>query len=151
MLLDREIDRLLAKGFQPSAGGRLAKGAGKEKREYMPSPMLPSKSGDLNFNPRLDAFAVRMGGVFEGDNRYRLPHGLLVDRNGMCRDPEECPECGSLHGEDRFFVRVASANPFASKREQIAPRYTHCRRCVTPEELAENDRRVLAIAPRRRA
>lgn len=118
-----------------NANGLLARGEGSRKVELRPTELVPSRLGDADFNPARDAFALRLGAEFAGPNRYRVDRDLLLDANGACRDPEECPECGSKHGEYRFFVRVEDPN--AKPWEAI---YTHCSRCCSAAEKAERER-----------
>lgn len=127
-----QIRRRTSQGWTVSANGTLVRGAGAKKVETRPTEMVPSKSGDVDFNPSQDAFALRLGAVFVGPNRYRMGD-LLLDANGACRDEDtECPECGSVNGEYRFFVRVEgeSAKPWESA-------YACCTRCCTLEEMAQ--------------
>lgn len=140
----------------------LVKGAGQGKLEARPTQLMPSKSGDPEFNPTTDAFALRLGAEFVGPNRYRLPGGLLIDANGAFRNDADvsnrggdCPECGSSPlvlsangeilggGEYRFRVAKGPANP-AKPWEQT---WTYCRRCVSEDELAEVRRHMDAAPP----
>ena len=100
--------------------------------KHRPPEVVPTMAGTVLFNPLKDAFAIRLGAVFVAPNRYRLGD-LLIDANGACRDPQECPECGSRHGEFRFQVRVENRNPHAKPWEAA---WTYCRRCCSPEEVA---------------
>ena len=124
------VRRHIQRGWTLSEG-MLSKGQGKSRVEtrVRPGPMA-SKSGDLDFNPRTDAFALRLGAVFAGPNRYRLTTGScagqLVDRNGMFRDPGECPECGCINHE-YCVVQLESRNPFAKPWDHA---YTNCRTCA---------------------
>lgn len=124
------------RGFKLDENGRLTKGERKTKVEILPHSPMPGKMpGASDFNPRTDAFAVRMGGVFVSPNRYRL--GLnYIDREGAMLDPDACPECGSYNGEYRWRVQVdPTRQPKNLKPWEHA--YTYCKRCVTAEELAE--------------
>jgi len=118
--------------------GLLTKGRVKMR----PSNLMPSKVGDLDYNPARDAFALRLGAVFDPNvpGHYRLGT-LFLNGDGSCADPEACPECGSLHGEHRFFVRTLSKNPHAPPWKTA---WTYCRRCTTPEEIEQLKTRALA-------
>ena len=107
--------------------GYLVKGAVKKH----PSPLMPSRSGLPDFNPRADAYALRMGAKFARDNRYRLGETMYVDRNGMFIDPLDCPECGGAP----WHVKTRAGLPEDAPRWQF--NLTYCRRCVTPAELRE--------------
>ena len=130
------IQRYLKAGFTWSENGLLCKGEGKRRVEVRPGCDLPVRQPwDPLWNPRTDATAVRMGAPFISPNRYGpYANGNYLDANGTFLDPDACPECGSLHGEARFFVRAQSRNPFAPPWQQA---WTYCRRCCTPEEIAK--------------
>ena len=134
--LTRFIRRHLARGFSMGADGLLTKGKGKSQVFVKPHPVLGSKSGDLDYNPRIDAMALRIypEARFINANRYTIPGVGHVDRNGMFLDEEDCPECGSKAGEFRFHVRTQSRNPFAPPWAQA---WTYCRRCCTEDEIAQ--------------
>lgn len=144
-LFDARVDfirRKLARGWKYE-GGYLVKGQARVK----PSALMRSKSGDVDYNPARDAFAIKLGAKFIGPNRYQMPNGVLVDKHGSCIDPECCPECGSVQGEHRFNVPILSRNPFAKPWERA---YTYCRRCVQPGELEQLTRQANA-APQPRS
>lgn len=145
--LSESIHRMIKQGWKWASTGRLPKGEGKHKVEARPSVLMPHPGpGDPGYNPRTDAFAVRIGAKFISDNRYRLPTGEVVDCNGTFRDPKECPECGSVpNGADyRYQVLTESRNPHSKPWDQAG---TYCRRCVTPEDRRANEARVLATPP----
>lgn len=128
------IARFLRAGWQ-WLDGYLKRG----QHAAMPSTLAPFYEPHMvGWNPREHAFPLRLGAVFEGDNRYRF-EGHLMDRNGAFRDPDECPECGSTHGEYRFRVPVEKHHPLEQQR------WTYCRRCISPEE--RNDLDLLARDP----
>lgn len=138
------IERRLASGFVLH-NGLLTKGTGRNKVELRPTALIPSRSGDRDFDAWRDAFVTQLGAECEGPNRYRAGGGLLLDANGACRDETECPECGSSPvvrdmagkviegGEYRWSVPVAGR-----EGERM-----DCRRCVTDEEhkaaIAQHD------------
>ena len=65
--------QLVKKGWRfASTLGRFVKGEGRHKIEARPTSLMRSKSGDTDFNPLRDAFALRLGAVFVRDNVYRL-------------------------------------------------------------------------------
>lgn len=115
----------------------------KGNRSARPSNLMRSKSGDLDFNPRTDAFALRLGAKFVSDNRYkwgevRTKDGvveMLMDRNGMFIDPADCPECGGAP----WYVKQRSSRPGAPPWEY---ELTYCRRCVTPAEVEDARQRA---------
>lgn len=137
------IKRRVANGWTQDAGGLLVRGTGRTKVELRPTELMPSKSGERDFNPNADAFALRLGAEFVGPNRYRLD-GMLVDANGAFRDETECPVCGSTHGEYRFRVRVESLGHNVKPWESA---YTYCPRCCTDEECEAFERKVDAAPP----
>jgi hypothetical protein len=129
------IERRLASGFVLH-NGLLVKGSGRDKVELRPTALIPSRSGEQDYNAFQDAFAVHLGAECDGPNRYRLGGFLLLDANGACRDEGECPECGSSPivrdvagkvvegGEYRWSVPVTGR----------PGEWMDCRRCVTDEE-----------------
>lgn len=131
------IERRLASGFVLQ-NGLLVKGSGRDKVELRPTALIPSRSGEQDFDPFRDAFATHLGAECEGPNRYRVGgrDGLLLDANGACRDESDCPECGSSPivrdvagkvvegGEYRWSVPVTGR----------PGEWMDCRRCVTDEE-----------------
>lgn len=156
MARQASIRRHLEHGWAIDVAGLLSKGVGRSKVEARPTLLMPSKSGDTDFNPGRDAYALRLGAGFVGANRYRLPNGLLVDANGAMRDEHgECPECGSSPitlsaageilggGEYRFRVPTGAFNP----KKPWEHEWTYCRRCVTDDELADVRRRSEATPP----
>ena len=113
-------------------GGMLVKGTVKAR----PSTLMSlGHVGERGFNPRTDAFALRLGAEFieEGPwaGRYRMG-GHILNALGQFLDPEACPICGSVHGESRFKVRAPNPNPYAPAWQQV---FTYCQRCCTPEEI----------------
>lgn len=130
------IERRIATGFA-LRNGLLVKGTGRGKVELRPTSLIPSRSGEPDFEPHRDAFATRLGAECVGPNRYRVSSGLLLDANGACRCATECPECGSepvvrdqsgaLIGGGEYRWRV----PLAGQ----PGRFTVCSRCVTDDEL----------------
>ena len=106
-----------------------------------PSTLMPFYEPHMaGWNPREHAFPIRLGATFVGDNRYAY-QGHVMDRSGAFRDPDECPECSSTHGEYRYRVPIERLDP----RE--AQRYTFCRRCISPEE--RDELHLLATNPER--
>lgn len=100
-----------------------------------------------DYNPALDAVAVVVfGATFVRPGRYISPDGMPMDHNGALLDPEECPECGTIPGgvDFRFMVRVTRPEHRFAKRPVYE--WTHCSRCITPEEL-ERVRSGAAAAP----
>ena len=114
--------------------GLLEKGAIKKR----PSEAVPMRSpSEAGYNPRQDAFALRIGAEFIESGpwagRYRLDQHI-VNRNGQFISPDQCPECGSYKGELRFRVLMdVHPDPFAKGWEQA---FTYCRRCCTAEDYA---------------
>jgi hypothetical protein len=163
MARQASIRRHLEHGWaQDPTGSLLVKGTGQSKVEIRPTHLMPSKSGDPDFNPTTDAFALRLGAEFVGPNRYRLPGGLLIDGNGAFRNDKDitnpngdCPECGSsplvvsssgeILGGGEYRFRVAKEPPNPAKPWEMA--WTYCRRCVSEDELAEVRRRMDAAPP----
>ncbi len=86
--------------------------------------------GDIAFDERKDSFALRLGGVWIGPNRFRY-YGHIIDNYGAFKDECECEICGSLHGEFRFMVRMGPT-PDMKRWES---RWTYCPRCCTPLEI----------------
>jgi hypothetical protein len=144
MARQASIKRKLDHGWALGGDGLLVKGEGRQKVEVRPTTLMSSKSGERDFNPHHDAFAVRLGGEFEGPNRYRVG-AVLVDANGACRDEAECPECGSINGEYRFMVRVEDERREAKPWESL---YTCCMRCCTEVEIAAFETQAAAPAKR---
>lgn len=121
--------------------GMLEKG---QHRKRVPEVVYQRVPGELSYNPRTDAPAVRRdGGVLieagEWAGYYMGASGVM-DRHGSLVDKTLCPECGG----SPYRVRVQNPNPFAQPWEQS---FTYCRRCVTLAMLAENERRVQGSAP----
>lgn len=139
----------LKAGFKWVEGRLSREVAGKERIDAKPSALMASKSGDLDFNPVKDAFAVRMGARFVSDNHYYLRGDffedkdgkevdgrIFVDRNGMVIDQSECPECGG----NRWYVKRPFRPGTPGKRPwdyDLVP----CRVCVSVEELDDARRR----------
>lgn len=122
------IVRALKAGWKYE-GGWLIKGHARMR----PGELMPSKFGTPMFNPRTDAFALRMGATYVAPGRYRLGQHM-VDAMGQFVDREGCPACGRRAGDPRpGQVRTENPNPFAKPYEQT---FTYCRRCTTPEEVA---------------
>lgn len=132
------IKRRLANGWTLENSGLLVRGTGRTKVAMRPTELMPSKSGERDFNPNADAFALRLGAEFVGPNRYRLGR-MLIDANGAFRDETECPICGSTHGEYRFRVRVEVQGHNPKPWESA---YTYCPRCCTDEECDAFERKV---------
>ena len=107
---------------------------------------VATREGTILYNPRVDAFALRLGATYVSPNRYQLG-SLMLSRDGaaLATDRETCAECHSGPGVDnRFFVRTESQNPFAKPWEKA---WTYCHTCVTPAELEDLKRKALAAAP----
>lgn len=129
-----QIHRLIQSGWKVDANGLLSKG----RATIRPSAPIPAKvPGELGYSPH-SVFALHLGatlieaGPWAG--RYRLGKHV-VDWLGRFVDTDACPECGSGHGEYRFKVKMfPNPNPFAQPWEQA---FTYCRRCCSPEEIAE--------------
>lgn len=70
-------------------------------------------------------------------NRYKTADGHLVDRLGSFQDPRECPECSSVQGisDLRYFVR----EPRRPSRTPWESTFRPCSRCVSAEEIRENE------------
>lgn len=137
------IRRFIKKGWKLVENGRLWNGkSGRQKVEAMPTALMDHKSGRIDFNPRIDATAIRMGATFISGNRYALGEHVM-DRNGMFKDPNDCPECGGTP----FRVRIQNPNPWAKPWEQS---FTYCRRCVTPQMIDDHGRRLAATPQARR-
>lgn len=134
------IRRLLGRGWQ-FVEGLLVKGRSKKR----PTELMPNNDGTLQFNPRVDAYAIRLGATFISPNRYRLGT-LILDRHGSAVDPDECPECGATrqHPGSRFHLRAPNPNPYAPPWEHA---FTYCRTCVTLAELEEMRRQTAASPP----
>ena len=130
-----QIHRLLQNGWKAEGNGLLSKGA----ITLRPSSPIPIRQpGEYGYNPRTDAFALRLGatfiesGVWAG--RYQLGEHI-VNHLGQFVDQEACPECGSRNGEFRFKVlQWPNPNPFAKPWEQA---FTYCRRCCTSDEVMD--------------
>lgn len=109
----------------------------KDTKKLRPSWMIPSLLGDPRWNPREDATAVRLGGVFVMPNHYRHPDGFYMDHNGMLKSEDQCPICGSTsEGEYKWQV---------PKRDYLTSKiigWTYCTRCVTAADLEENRQRM---------
>lgn len=131
------IERRQASGFVLQ-NGLLVKGTGRAKVELRPTALIPSRSGEQDFDGFRDAFATRLGAECEGPNRYRLGgrDGLLLDANGACRDEGECPECGSSPIVRDVAGRVVEGGEYRwSVPVTGRPgEWMDCRRCVTDEE-----------------
>ncbi len=119
--------------------GRLKKG----NLEARPTPRLRSKSGQPDFNPRVDALPIREGGYFVSPGRYMHPVLGLVDVNAMPVPDDECPECGGMPWNVHIPVFDSHGEPVIPLRYQS----TYCRRCVSPEEIADAKRRREAYKP----
>jgi hypothetical protein len=115
------------------AGWKYVEGVlGKGARSIRPSEQMASKSGQLDFNPLKDAFAVRLGARFVSDNRYYLDTtGLWMDRNGALVDGDECMECGGLP----WFVKTKVGLPPTAPAWKW--NHTYCRRCVDMGEVEQ--------------
>ena len=120
--------RFIKAGFAWN-GTHFVKGQGRSKIEARPTRLMPSKSGQPDFNPRTDAFAVRMGAEFVSDNRYRLEGVGVMDRNGMFVAPDECPECGDM------VLYVKSRKGVKPDAPVYKYNLTYCRRCITQAEV----------------
>lgn len=110
------------------------------------NPRARPWKGDQGYDPRVHAPVIAMGGTLIESGiwagRYRLDD-FVVDDFGAMVDTDACPECGG----DPYRVQLeVNPNPFAKPWEQT---FTHCRRCVTPAMLAENEARVNGSPPRR--
>ena len=123
------IRRFIKAGWKWGNGlltkGRVSRPAGLDYHAVVPLPWAPQ------YNPVTDATAVRiMGAVFIGPRRYQhRDTGLIMDENGMFRDPDECQECGGMG----FVLTRMGLGP-------NVPRYrynkAYCRSCLTPDEVA---------------
>lgn len=111
-----------------------------------PTALMPSRLGEPDFNPALDAFVLVLGADCEGPNRYRATQfPVLLDANGACRDEAECPECGSDPVVWDGMGEVVSGGEYRFRVYGLDGRRTYCRRCVSQRELdAVRDR---AAAP----
>ena len=131
----REIHRRMKGGWTFEDTGLLRKGNVTARPASLIAHGIP---GEIGYNPRRDAFALRLGATFieAGPNTGRYLLGdQVMDELGNFRDPQSCPECGSLHGEHRFKVRMKpNPNPFAMPWQQA---FTYCRRCCSQDEIDE--------------
>lgn len=143
MALRASAGRFIKAGFAWN-GTHFVKGQGRLKVEARPTQLMPSKSGQPDFNPRKDAFAVRMGAVFISDNRYRLEGVGVLDRNGMFVAPDECPECGDMVLYVKTRKGIKPGSPIHKYN------LTYCRRCITPDELDDMRREIEAAKARKR-
>lgn len=82
-----------------------------------------------------------------GGSRYRIGSGLVVDRLGSFRDPNECPECGTVPGVSDFRYFVRQLPPPGAKPWEIS--FRPCSRCVSPQEIAENEAFMNGTRPSR--
>lgn len=116
-----------------------------------PSGMQPLyEPGDQEFNPRTNAFALRLGAKFIEPpdpfaGKYRLG-GLVMDHLGRLLDTNDCPVC---HGSP-FNVPVLQPDPWIRTNRPWEQAFTYCRRCITREFIEENERRMQAQPPSRR-
>lgn len=127
---------LVAHDFEPQPDGTYAKGSGRRRVAIRPTALMPLRfPGEKGYNPRLHAFALRLGAEFieygQWVGKYRLG-SLILDHLGAALDTEACPGCGSKKGEVDYHLSVLreSHNPFRKPWEQA---WTYCRVC-TPEE-----------------
>lgn len=131
--------------------GLLQQGTGRAKVDMRPTALMPSRSGEPDFNPGTDAFALVLGAECVGPNRYRArDFPVLLDANGACRDESECPECGSDPLVYNADGSLKSGGQYRFRVYGADGRRTYCRTCVTPQELdAVRDRATAAaVAPR---
>lgn len=98
--------------------------------------LMSSRLGEEDYNPQLDAFALRLGADFEGPNRYRLGD-LLLDGNGACRDESECPECGSTALRYGNQGQVVSGGEYRFMVPDGKGDWTYCRTCVSEQEIGD--------------
>lgn len=117
----------------------LEAGQGKAKVEMRMTALMPSRLGEPDFNPQLDAFALRLGADFEGPNRYRLGgrDGLLLDANGACRDESECAECGSTAMRYGNEGQVLAGGEYRFMVSDGKGGWTYCRTCVSEQEIGD--------------
>ena len=131
-----DVEKGLRSGWKWE-GGYLVKGhVHARPRSRMPLKM-PSDKG---FDPRKDAFAIRMGATYIEDGswkgRYRLGEHVVDHLGAICEDGTCCPGCGSrtTDREFRFMVRIPGR---ASKAEPWREALTYCRVCCTPAEIEQ--------------
>ena len=108
-----------------------------------PTALMATKSpADRDFNPRRDAFALRLGAEFieigPWAGQFRLAP-LLMRHDGTLLDPEACPECQG----SPFMVQVRSVRDRSPRPRQI---FTYCRRCISPAEVEEIKARQQELA-----
>lgn len=130
--------------------GELLGGDGTEHKPYARLPQWnPSDQGydpeDPEHAPALRLFP---GSKYVRVNRYRTPEGFLVDRLGAQQNPLECPECGSVPGVSNFRYHVRE--PRSPARPPWESTFRPCSRCVTPEEIRENEAFMSGQPPARR-
>ncbi len=115
------------------------------------APRLPQwNPTDIGYDPmdpdHVVALRLFPGAMYVSENRYRSGT-LLVDRLGAMQDPRECPECGSVDGvsDFRYFVR----EPRSPAKKPWESTFRPCSRCVSEQEIRENEMYVSGPAPRR--
>lgn len=117
--------------------GLLHKGNHTKKATSVMSLQHP---GERGYDPRRDAFALRLGARFIESGPWQGKYSFganVMDHMGRFLDTAACPICKG----NRFRVQVENPNPYAKNYEQV---FSYCRRCVTPEEIRDNEARVMA-------
>ena len=113
------------------------------KLEARPTAVMRRKTpADRDFNPRKDAFALRLGATFieVGPWRGQYEFGNLVMRHdGSLLDTEACPEC---QGEP-WMVQIRDVRDLSTRPRQV---FTYCRSCIAPEEVEEMKARQQELA-----
>jgi hypothetical protein len=121
-------------------------GVAKGLRERLPL-WNPSDQG---YDPRnvehVPALRLYPEARYVSENRYQIGPRQYVDRLGAFLNPDACPECGSYPGYDmRYFVRL----PRTPGRPPWEATFRPCSRCVSAEEIRENEMFVSGTAPQR--
>jgi hypothetical protein len=130
---------LLALGFEAQPGGTYAKGSGRKRVVIRPTALMPLKlPGERGYNPRVDAFALRLGAKFIEYGRWAGKYELgnvIVDHLGAAIDTDACSGCGSKKRQVDYHLSVLAENrnPFAKPWEQV---WTYCKVCTPREEIA---------------
>ena len=123
------------------------RGAQSQDVSKRPTTLQPlMEPGDQGWDPRVHAFALRLGAVYieppsKWAGKYLLDGEHVVDWLGRFVDMRTCPVCQG----DPFNVLVS-----VRREPHFAQEFSYCPRCVTQAMVDENARRVNAAPPQRR-